>query len=210
MREYGQVAAVDTINTPADGNDPFRDRLLDGLATSIEQRGYRETTVADIVRHARTSKRTFYDQFGNKDDCLLELLEIENARMITDILATIGPEGHWYQQVEQAVESYVNTIESRPAIWLAWIRDIPALGDRARPVQLRTMERLTSMLMELTTNPGFLRADFEPVTRPLSLILFGGLRELTADTMERGEEIRSITDTAVTACAALLSRAHPA
>ncbi|ANW68118.1 TetR family transcriptional regulator [Mycobacterium sp. djl-10] len=208
MREDGAVAADDPLHTSADGGDPFRSRLLDGLAASIEEKGYRETTVADIVRHARTSKRTFYDQFGNKDDCLLELLEIENARMISDILSTVDPEGHWHAQVEQAVGSYVATIESRPAIWLAWIREFPALGDRARPVQRRTMERLTGMLMDLTTTPGFVRADFEPVTRRLALVLFGGLRELTADTMERGEEIRSITETAVTAAAALVSRAH--
>jgi AcrR family transcriptional regulator len=34
------------------------ERLLDGLVSSIGERGYRDTTVADIVRHARTSKRT--------------------------------------------------------------------------------------------------------------------------------------------------------
>ena len=39
----------------------FHRRLLEGLAASIEERGYRESTVADVVRHARTSKRTFYD-----------------------------------------------------------------------------------------------------------------------------------------------------
>jgi hypothetical protein len=47
------------------------------------------------------------------------------------------------------------------------------------------------------------------VTRPLALILLGGLRELTANTMEDGDDIRSITDTAVAACAALLSHGHP-
>lgn len=196
---------------PGDGlpaEDPFRARLLDGLATSIEERGYRETTVADIVRHARTSKRTFYDQFGNKDDCLLELLDIDNARMITEIRRAVDPEAQWYRQVEQAINSYVATIESRPAIWLAWIREFPALGDRARPVQRRSMERLTDMLMDLTADPGFRRADFPPVTRPLALILLGGLRELTAHTMEDGEDIRTITDTAVAACAALLSHGH--
>ena len=31
----------------------FRRRLLDGLAASIEERGYRDTTVADIVRQHR-------------------------------------------------------------------------------------------------------------------------------------------------------------
>ena len=55
------AAADDAILGEA---DPFRVRLLDGLATSIGERGYRASTVADIVRHARTSKRTFYDQFA--------------------------------------------------------------------------------------------------------------------------------------------------
>lgn len=201
------VAIGDGRDRPRE--DPFHTRLLDGLAASIEERGYRETTVADIVRHAKTSKRTFYSQFSSKDDCLLELLDIDNAHMIDDIQAAVDPEAHWYSQVEQAIGSYVNTVAARPAIWLTWIREFPALGDRARPVQRRGMERLTDMLLLLTGNPGFRRADFPPVTRALALILLGGLRELTANTMEDGQDIRGIADTAVAACAALLSHGHP-
>ena len=58
--------------------DSVTDRLLDGLAASVRERGYRDTTVADIVRHARTSKRTFYEQFDSKDRCpLSSLLELD-------------------------------------------------------------------------------------------------------------------------------------
>ena len=46
------------MTAAATSPDAFRLRLLDGLAASITEKGYRETTVADIVRHARTSKRT--------------------------------------------------------------------------------------------------------------------------------------------------------
>src|ERR671922_1327679 len=62
--------------------DAFGDRLLDGLAVSIGERGYRDTTVADIVRHARTSKRTFYEQFASKEACLIELLRRNNEDLI--------------------------------------------------------------------------------------------------------------------------------
>ena len=70
------VTAADdaVLGDPLAEPDPFRLRLLDGLATSIGERGYRASTVADIVRHARTSKRTFYDQFASKEQCFLELL----------------------------------------------------------------------------------------------------------------------------------------
>ncbi len=63
-----------------DAASPFRRRLLDGLAASIGERGYRDTTVADIVRHARTSKRTFYGQFSSKEECFIELLRRTTMR----------------------------------------------------------------------------------------------------------------------------------
>ena len=58
----------------------FGSRLLDGLAASISERGYRDTTVADIVRHARTSKRTFYGEFSSKEECFIELLRSTTRR----------------------------------------------------------------------------------------------------------------------------------
>jgi AcrR family transcriptional regulator len=72
--------------------DPFRDRLLDGLAASIGERGYRDTTVADIVRHARTSKRTFYEQFASKEECLIEVLRRNNENLIANIRAATDPD----------------------------------------------------------------------------------------------------------------------
>jgi AcrR family transcriptional regulator len=44
----------------------FRRRLLEGMAAAIRDTGYRDATVADVVRHARTSRRTFYEHFPSK------------------------------------------------------------------------------------------------------------------------------------------------
>ena len=41
------------------------------LATAAAEKGYAATTIADIVRHARVSKRTFYEHFADKEACLL-------------------------------------------------------------------------------------------------------------------------------------------
>lgn len=203
------MTAADTVVLATDldtcASDPFRERLLDGLAASIARRGYRETTVADIVRHAKTSKRTFYAHFPGKDACLLELLDIDNIRMIAGIRAAVDAEADWRTQVEQAVDAYLTEITAHPALTLAWIREFPALGEAVRPVQRRGMERFTDMLVEITSSPGFRRANLQTVSRPTALILLGGLRELTAHTLEDGEDIRDIADTAVTACVVLVS-----
>ncbi|MGZ6982761.1 MAG: TetR/AcrR family transcriptional regulator, partial [Ilumatobacteraceae bacterium] len=113
---------------------PFRRRLLDGLDASINERGYRDTTVADIVRHARTSKRTFYGEFSSKEDCLIELLRTNNEEMIRRIRRSVDSGADWQQQIRQAVEAYVEHIASRPAITLTWIREAPALGAVAQPL----------------------------------------------------------------------------
>lgn len=182
----------------------FRRRLLDGLAVSISERGYRETTVADIVRHARTSKRTFYDQFSSKEECFIELLRTNNEEMITRIRATVDPEADWQEQIRQAVGAYVDHIGSRPAITLSWIREAPALGAAAQPLHRVAMSLLTDMLVDLSGGPGFRRAQLSPISPPLALILLGGLRELTALFVEDGRDVRGISDAAVTASVAIM------
>lgn len=184
----------------------FRRRLLDGLAASIDERGYRETTVADIVRHARTSKRTFYDHFSTKEECFVELLAANNKELVETIADAVDPDAHWRDQVEQAMTAYVHSIEAKPAITLSWIRELPALGEGARPMLRRGFNRLTTMLVELTSSPGFLRAGIPPMSQASAVILLGGLRELTAQTMEDGAPIATIVEPALAVSLAILDR----
>ncbi|MGB0972694.1 MAG: TetR/AcrR family transcriptional regulator [Mycobacterium sp.] len=183
---------------------PVAERLLDGLSSSIGDRGYRETTVADIVRHARTSKRTFYEQFAGKEECLLELLRRNNADLIAAIQAAVDGEADWQLQIRQAVAAYVQHIEARPAITLSWIREAPALGAVARPLHRLAMDHLTDMLVTLTQSPGFRRAELAPITPPMALILLGGLRELTALLVEDGGDVGAIVEPALAAATAIL------
>ncbi|MGB6762378.1 MAG: TetR/AcrR family transcriptional regulator [Mycobacterium sp.] len=184
--------------------DPFRRRLLDGLAASITERGYRASTVADIVRHARTSKRTFYDQFPSKEQCFLELLHADIGKLVDEIRGAVDPATDWQAQIRQAVEAYVSHIESRPAITLSWIRELPSLDAAARPFQRRGMQLLTSLLINLSGSPGFQQVGLPPLTRPKAVILVGGLRELTALAVEDGHSMREIVEPAVDASVAML------
>jgi AcrR family transcriptional regulator len=202
-------AVTATASDPELGEiDPFRLRLLDGLAASITERGYRASTVADIVRYARTSKRTFYDQFAGKEECFLELLRSDIEKLGESIQVSVDPEADWRQQIRQAVEAYVGYIEARPAITLSWIRELPSLGAAARPVQRRGLQLLSSLLIDLSANPGFRRAKLPPLTAPLAVILLGGLRELTALAVEDGKSVRGIVEPAVDASVALLGPRH--
>jgi AcrR family transcriptional regulator len=198
------TAVDDAASAEPTDLDPFRQRLLDGLAASIGERGYRASTVADIVRHARTSKRTFYDQFPSKEQCFLELLHADVGNMAERIRGAVDPAADWQVQIRQAVEAYVAHIESRRAITLSWIRELPSLDAAARPFQRRGMQLLTNLLVNLSANPGFRKAGLPPMTRPKAVILVGGLRELTALAVEDGHSMGEIVEPAVDASVALL------
>jgi AcrR family transcriptional regulator len=209
MRKVGggsqvSVAATRVDDTSSTGSTPFRRRLLDGLAESIAERGYRATTVADVVRGAKTSKRTFYDEFASKEECFVELLAANNDDLIAGITAAVDGEATPEVQIAAAVAAYVGHIESRPAITLSWIREAPALGDLARPLNRVAMQHLTDMLVAISHSPGFARAGLAPISRPLALILLGGLRELTALLVEDGQDVQGIVEPAVTAARAIL------
>jgi len=182
----------------------FRRRLLDGLAASIGERGYRESTVADVVRAARTSKRTFYDHFAGKEECFAELLRANNEELIEALVAAVDPEAPWRDQVRQAVVAFVASIEATPAITLSWIRELPALGEGARPMLRASLSRLATTLEALSDNPGFRRDGVAPMPAATAVILLGGLRELTAQTVEDGEPVAGIIEPAVAAATALL------
>ncbi|KAA0099944.1 TetR/AcrR family transcriptional regulator [Mycolicibacterium sp. P1-18] len=209
MRKVGgesqvSVAATRVDDTSSTGSTAFRRRLLDGLAESIAERGYRATTVADVVRGAKTSKRTFYDEFASKEECFVELLAANNDDLIAGITAAVDGDATPEEQIAAAVAAYVGHIESRPAITLSWIREAPALGDLARPLNRVAMQHLTDMLVAISHSPGFARAGLAPISRPLALILLGGLRELTALLVEDGQDVQGIVEPAVTAARAIL------
>lgn len=193
------MTTVTTVDTRQ-----FRQRLLDGLAASITEAGFRETTVADVVRRARTSRRTFYEHFSGKEECFIALLADANRDMIRQISEAVDPGAPWAEQVRQAIEAWIACAESEPAITLSWIRDVPALGATSRELQREAMEGFIAMTQRLTDTAEMRAAGIRPPSRQLAIMLLGGLRELIATTVEDGGRAGDVTEVAVRASIALL------
>jgi AcrR family transcriptional regulator len=192
----------------AEDSGKFRQRLLDALEASIAEQGYSKTTVADIVRRARTSRRTFYEHFTSKEACFVALLTDANAQQVRQISDAVDRRAPWQNQVRQAVEAWIASAQSRPTLMLSWIRDVPALGMAARHLQREAMEAFIVMVQTLSDTKELRAAGIEPVSRQRAIMLLGGLRELTAITVESGGRISDITEEAVAASMALVVPHH--
>jgi AcrR family transcriptional regulator len=195
---------VTTTEVAAGVHADQRRRLLDGMADAIRQRGYAETTVADVVRVARTSRRTFYAHFTDRQECLVALLRESNQRTIARIRGAVDPGATWDAQIRQAIEAWIAAVQIDPPITLSWIRDVPALGSRARQLQRETMEAFIALIQQLTDTASLRAAGVRSPTHQSATVLLGGLRELIATTVEDGGDVNDIAEAAVEATMLLL------
>jgi AcrR family transcriptional regulator len=183
----------------------FRQRLLDALEEGIAEDGYPRTTVADIVRRARTSRRTFYEHFDSREACFVALLTAANAEQVRQISAAVDANAPWRSQVRQAIEAWISSAEARSSLMLSWIRDVPSLGAAARGLQRDAMENFIDMVRTLGDNAEFRAAGVGPFSRQRIIMLLGGLQELTAITVEEGGRMGDVTEEAVEGSIALLA-----
>lgn len=183
----------------------FRQRLFDALEASIAADGYPKTTIADIVRRARTSRRTFYEHFTSRDECFLALLGEANLEQVRQIAGAVEPSAPWQDQARQAIEAWIASVEKRPSLMLSWIRDVPALGDPARQLQHDAMENFIVMVQSIAVSEAFRASGVAPVSHARIIMLLGGLRELTAITLENGGRMSDVAEEAVDATIALVA-----
>jgi AcrR family transcriptional regulator len=171
-----------------------RERLIAAMATSITEKGYRDTTVADVVRIARTSRRNFYQHFEDRDACFLALFDATNDVMMGEIADAVQPEQPLAEQVDAAVDAYIDNVSRRPALYASFVRELPGLGRAGTERGLATLERFADMMVSLVDTGRAIQPDMgaRPLSRDTAIIIAGGLRELIVISLQRERDVREL------------------
>jgi AcrR family transcriptional regulator len=184
-----------------------RERLIAAMASSIEAKGYRDTTVADVVRIARTSRRNFYEHFADREACFLALFDATNDVMMAEIAAAAVPERPLHEQVDAAVDAYIDNVRQQPALYASFVRELPGLGQAGAERGRATLERFAGMMVALVESARAVQPEVR--SRPLSMdtavIITGGLRELVVISLQRGRDVRELRASVREAVKAILS-----
>ena len=190
----GAVGEADRL-TPV-GSRPVghRERLIAAMATSIAEKGYRDTTVADVVRIARTSRRNFYQHFEDRDACFLALFDATNDTMMGEIASAVRPEQPLDEQVDAAVDAYIDNVSQKPALYASFVRELPGLGQAGAERGLATLERFAEMMVALVESGRAVRPDIgaRALSMDTAIIIAGGLRELIVISLQRGRDVREL------------------
>jgi len=93
-----------------------RSRMLAAAARAVEELGYTRATVAHITRRAKVSRRTFYELFRNREECLLAALEdvVEDIRRE---VAAAGLEGEpWRERIRGGLWVVLSFFDREPVL----------------------------------------------------------------------------------------------
>jgi AcrR family transcriptional regulator len=188
-----------------------RGRLLSGLALAIVQKGYAATTIADVVRHARVSKRTFYEHFAAKEDCYLALYAAVNEHLLAVIAQAVGGPGSWRERVEAAARAYLSELAAQPALTRTFLVEIQAAGPRALAARRAMHERFAEHLRTLTAQAAAGDPGIVALSPALATAAVGGINELMLQAVEadRTHELADLTGVATELIVAVASARAP-
>jgi len=193
---------------PTPSDDPHRDRLLAGLAQSIRENGLAGTQITDIVRHAKASRRTFYQSFADKESCFAELAEALTSASLAEVGAAVDADAPWELQVDQSIDAYLDILDADPAMAITFSSDLPMLGKRGVQIQRSAIERFAELFVALVHSEPMRRAGVPDVSLEKAVMLVGGLHEMMVRTVDRGEPVKALAPIAKDVIKAVLDPAR--
>jgi AcrR family transcriptional regulator len=127
-----------------------RVRMLQAMVEAVAEKGYARVAVADVIQRAGVSRKTFYEQFANKEDCFLAAYDAgvdDLLAAIDEALAELAPD--WLAAARRAVEVYLARMAANPAFARAFQIEVLGAGPQALArrdgVQDRFAEQLAAI-----------------------------------------------------------------
>jgi AcrR family transcriptional regulator len=123
-----------------------RARLIAAAAPVVDDLGWSGVTVADIACRARVSRRTFYDLFANREECLLAMLD-NTVRSVEQDLARADLKGaSWVERVRTGLWTILCFLDRDPVLARVCVVQSARGTRRVLEARERLLARLASVL----------------------------------------------------------------
>jgi AcrR family transcriptional regulator len=108
-----------------------RERMLEAMIDTVADHGYRGTTIVEVARRAGVGRRTFYEHFGDKENCFLAAHDWLLERLANYAAPAYERPGPWPERVRRGLAALLSAIAYRPEGARLAIIEILAAGPRA-------------------------------------------------------------------------------
>lgn len=123
-----------------------RQDILAGMIRVVGAKGYKETSVADVIEEAETSRTTFYKYFEDKHDCFLAAYEMLVEQVFGEVVANCDGEASWMARMTTGLTTIVDRFADEPALARTAVVEVAAAGADARQLHTDAIARFTEYL----------------------------------------------------------------
>ncbi len=125
-----------------------RARMLAALVDVVAERGAANLTVTHIVARSGVSRRTFYEIFEDREDCLLCALENAVARLASGVEDAYERPGPWRARIRASLVVLLKLLDDDPDIARLLIVESLAAGPRALAYRERVLAPIIAAVDE--------------------------------------------------------------
>lgn len=123
-----------------------RRQILEAMVRIVGKKGYKETSVADVIAEADVSRTTFYKHFEDKHECFLAAYDMATERILAEVIASCDAERDWLERVRTGLKTIVEMFALDPELARTAIVEVAGAGADARQRHWDAITRLTEFL----------------------------------------------------------------
>ncbi|HZL47962.1 MAG TPA: TetR/AcrR family transcriptional regulator [Solirubrobacteraceae bacterium] len=151
-----------------------RERLFKAIVEAVNEDGFAATTISDLVSRAGISRRTFYEHFHNKEECLLAAYDAIIERLTRRLIDATRSADDWTEQLEAFIGEMFNAVGDRPDLARLVCVEMGAAG----PVGVQRWAEGSAVTQSFITE-GFRRAPGRgTLPDPVARAMVGALRKI--------------------------------
>lgn len=160
-----------------------RDRIAAGIIAAVAEKGYHETTIADVAGAAGLSRRTFYTYFASKEDCFFDTYDLIAEHLREAAAEAAKPHAEWPERLRARLAAVLGIFAANPDLARFILAVPPRAGEEIAERYRRAMdEAIVELLGDL---PDELAAK-QP-SRATQEALVGAAAGLIVERVEAGE-----------------------
>jgi AcrR family transcriptional regulator len=136
-----------------------RARLVDAAIHVFGTRSFGEARVADVLELAAISRKTFYEQFADKEACFLAAYEAAATRARDAVRLAARDERDWPARLRAAIGGLMRFLSEEPILARLLVVEVMGAGPTALRRRNQMVREVASLVAEMQGAAGHLSAQ---------------------------------------------------
>ncbi|MGB0121259.1 MAG: TetR/AcrR family transcriptional regulator [Solirubrobacterales bacterium] len=171
--------------SPSEIADSHRTRLMTAITKLVAAHGWTEVSIANVVAEAGVSRSAFYENFTDKEDCLLRAFDIYSQGVAEAVAQSVDPDLGWVELTTVVITAFIDKLQSDIPASKAFYVEMEAAGPEARARRRVGAGAFTELLKYQHTIALAEDPQLKPVPDRIFAGVVLGIRELVREELDR-------------------------